>query len=243
MMTEFGDAVRWLGVYIAEAHALDEWPMPCLNSPCRHTQPTCNEERAAHAREFLEDLHPPFDVLVDPYVDGWTDSFLSTFGAWPERFYVFQENTRSGWHLRWWNTPTPLDGHRIDDVREWLETNVNPLSQPPLLRRTTSEQLREETRLAKVRDVFLAQDADGKGFISRDQVRQLIESLGYMKDPLDRVFAEMDVDRSGTINLQEFEAFYSSIHPRLQEELRAQAQLQHVGPTKPQSTDNPALAA
>lgn len=236
-MKEFGEGVRWLCVYIAEAHTVDEWPMPCVNSPCRHVQPTTLEKRVEHAREFLETFRPPFDVLVDTYVDAWQDPFLKFFSAWPERFYVFQPiDDASGWRLGWVNQPSELFGHRVDDIREWLEKNVERhVGAPPLLRRTTSVVLAEEARLAKVRQVFEVYEEKGKGYISRENMRNVLKSVGYMPELFRVVFAELDVDKSGTIDLRELEAFFSSVHPRLQQELLEQAQLRQAGgPVEPQ---------
>lgn len=244
-----------MGVYIAEAHAKDEWPMPCVNSPCRHRQPKSIKQRAEHAKEFIADFRPPFPVFMDSFVDGWTDPFMATFSAWPERFYVFQYSVQSdetdlatragkgnekgkdfnGWCLRWWNTPCPEEGHRIDDIREWLNANVSrPVGGAPTLKRTTSEVLREERRLAKVKEVFKAFDVDNTGAISKERMEALFEGLGYLPETLSAVFKEVDLDRSGQISLEEFEAFFRGIHPSLQKELGKQGRLDHVaGPAQP----------
>lgn len=230
-----------MGVYIAEAHTVDEWPMPCVNSPCRHVQPKSIEQRAEHAREFIRDFHPPFKVLLDTYTDGWNDPFLKAYGAWPERFYVFQyckQDDGAGWKMRWWNAPDPLEGHRIDDIGEWLRTTVerSDTPQPVLQRRTTSEALRAEAQLAKVREVFEAYDKEGRGVVDRGQTRTLLRSIGYIPEVFSRLFKELDIDKSGSLNLSEFEALFASIHPRLQEELQATAQLLHVGgPIQPEA--------
>eukprot|EP00440_Ansanella_granifera_P009663 gb/GFBE01010469.1/.p1 GENE.gb/GFBE01010469.1/~~gb/GFBE01010469.1/.p1 ORF type:complete len:272 (+),score=45.38 gb/GFBE01010469.1/:1-816(+) len=259
MVEEWGSDVRWLGVYIAEAHTKDEWPMPCVNSPCRHYQPTTIEARAEHAREFIKNFRPPFPVFMDSYVDSWDDPFMSTFSAWPERFYVFQyfsdpdpgsdpgpdagqepDKTpgdaqpsfrvpRTGWYIRWWNMPSPIDGHRIDDIRDWLSAEVKkPSVAPPKLLRTRSEQLQEEQRMARVQEVFKQFDGENRGLIPKEKMEPIFESLGYLPRTTSAAFQEIDIDKSGEINLVEFEAFFRSIHPRLQQELLKQNQLSHV---------------
>jgi len=242
-MEEFGDNVRWMGVYIAEAHTVDEWPMPCVNSPCRHTQPKDIQQRAKHAQEFIKQFHPPFEVLLDTYVDGWNDPFLKRYAAWPERFYVFQQKhfergPTVAWHVRWANRPDTLEGHRVDDIGLFLRRSVQPgapLAPPPLVR-TTSQALHAEAQHARVKEVFASYDKEGNGTIDRNQTRALLKSIGYIPEIFSRLFLELDIDGSGSLDLKEFEALFNSIHPRLQEELQSTAQLHDVGgPVEPRT--------
>jgi len=210
--------------------------MPCVNTPCKHLQPKSMEQRTEHAKEFIGAFRPPFPVLMDSFVDSWQDPFLRTFSAWPERFYVFQykkpvvgKDLVGAWFLRWWNMPSHVEGHRIDDIREWLSANVSrPVDVPPPLLRTTSEALQEKSRLDKVKEVFSAFDSEKRGVISREKMEDIFESLGYLPETSSGVFREVDIDRSGEINLEEFEAFFRTVHPRLQQELMKQGQLPHV---------------
>lgn len=228
-----------MGVYIAEAHTVDEWPMPCVNSPCRHVQPKDINQRAKHAQEFIKQFQPPFEVLLDTYKDSWNDPFLLTFMAWPERFYVFQKEGPSTWAVRWANTPHPLEGHRIDDVGDFLRGNfvAGVTIPPPPLIRTTSQTLREDAQLARIKEVFASYDKEGIGTIDRNNTRELLKSIGYRPELFSVLFKELDIDRSGVLNLKEFEALFNSIHPRLQEELKNSALLLHEGgPVEPMHT-------
>lgn len=209
--------------------------MPCVNSPCRHYQPKSNEQRAKHCQEFIDTFRPDFPVLVDTYVDGWVDPFLHTFSAWPERFYIFQyyqehpSLMEPGWRLRWWNMPHPVEGHRIDDIRGWLEENATRTDGvPPPLTRTTSQVLQEKALTEKVRKIFADLAGEGGLSIGRDNMYVAFERLGYGTETAKAVFEEVDVDHSGHISLEEFEAFYRSIHPRLQLELMKQEDMHHV---------------
>jgi len=227
--------VCWMGIYIAEAHTLDEWPMPCVNSPCRHVQPKDIGQRLKHAQEFVKQFHPPFDVLLDTYNDGWNDPFLKTFSAWPERFYIFQRKVAANggnWSVSWANTPDPLEGHRVDDIGEQLRRIVSSKGEPPAplpLVRTTSQELHAEAQLARIKEVFASYDEEGNGILNRTQTRAVLKSVGYIPEMFSHVFREIDLDASGAIDLKEFEAFFNSIHPRLQDELESSAQLLHVG--------------
>merc|ERR1712100_990516 len=65
----------------------------------------------------------------------------------------------------------------------------------------TQEQMEEE-----IKDAFLTFDADGSGFITREE---LIETLTTMGDPVDEetitgMIQEADVDGDGKINYEEF---------------------------------------
>ena len=72
-------------VYIAEAHALDEWQMqPNLDEDVLLRQHVTLDERFAAARAGVERLGLTMPVLVD----GMDDAVSEAFAAWPERLYV-----------------------------------------------------------------------------------------------------------------------------------------------------------
>jgi len=72
-------------VYIAEAHADDEWQMPAnLEEDAVLTQQTTLEERRQQARETAERLSLSLPVLVDE-MDNRANA---AFAAWPERLVV-----------------------------------------------------------------------------------------------------------------------------------------------------------
>jgi len=93
-----GDAVRWVIVYISEAHAQDEWPIRSgrynqSNGPVCLTQPKATEERAALAREFGSRFGAGAigaggaRLLVDPLPG---EPFEGRYAAWPIRYYVMR---------------------------------------------------------------------------------------------------------------------------------------------------------
>jgi len=73
-------------IYIAEAHARDEWPMgktiSCVD------QPTTIEQRTENARQCYNDCQFEVEMLIDTM----NNQFHLTYGSWPFRFYVFYEN-------------------------------------------------------------------------------------------------------------------------------------------------------
>ena len=72
-------------VYIAEAHAVDEWQLASnVDESVLLRQHTTLDERFAAAREGVERLGLTMPVLVD----GMDDAVSEAFAAWPERLYV-----------------------------------------------------------------------------------------------------------------------------------------------------------
>lgn len=86
MHSKFSTHVDFVGIYIVEAHAIDEWP---VGDPLSITQPKSSAERCGIAREFCRDYRLQFPLLVDP-ID---NPFSTTYSAWPVRFYIVQRGT------------------------------------------------------------------------------------------------------------------------------------------------------
>lgn len=77
-------------IYIAEAHAADQWPRGAQHpaAPWRGIrQHRSMEERVAAARALQEEVG--FNGLL--LVDGMDDDFDRSFGVWPERAFVLME--------------------------------------------------------------------------------------------------------------------------------------------------------
>ena len=78
-------------VYIAEAHAVDEWQLPAnLDDDVLLRQHTTLDDRRAAARAGVERLGLTMPVLVD----GMDDAVSAAFAAWPERLYVAEPGGR-----------------------------------------------------------------------------------------------------------------------------------------------------
>lgn len=87
---EYAGRVNVVALYIAEAHAQDEWPIS--SSRCNRgrgmvcvQQARTMEERVATAQEFVDIF--AFQS-VPMYCDAIDNAFERQFGAWPLRFYV-----------------------------------------------------------------------------------------------------------------------------------------------------------
>lgn len=84
--------ITFVFVYIAEAHASDEWP---VGHPVRIRQPKSTVERLEVARERLAELGvgDEFVRLVDA-VEEDGDRFHRTYAAWPFRWFLVNGKDR-----------------------------------------------------------------------------------------------------------------------------------------------------
>lgn len=81
-------------VYVAEAHAEDEWPISSGRcnfgrGPVRVKQPRLRSERLALARRFLDEHDGGGDAFDFAFVDDVEqgDEFEREFAPWPFRFF------------------------------------------------------------------------------------------------------------------------------------------------------------
>lgn len=103
---------RFLLVYVREAHAADEWVMPDNEQRgLRVPQPTSHAARFRAAQECVAD----FDVPMPTVVDHLDDRVMTTYGAWPDRFYVIGPDGR----IAYQGGVGPF-GFKPADVREFL---------------------------------------------------------------------------------------------------------------------------
>ncbi|CAF3184986.1 unnamed protein product [Rotaria socialis] len=77
--------MRFLVIYIAEAHARDQWPVG--NTISSVNQPTELDQRLENARRSKKDLKFEMPMLVD----NMDNSFHETYGSWPFRFYAIYD--------------------------------------------------------------------------------------------------------------------------------------------------------
>lgn len=115
MATRFAKAATFVFVYIAEAHACDEWPINQLEVEI-HRHQTIADRRAA-AERFVRDfpLHQAFEVALDTM----EDAFNQEFASWPFRFWIVLDGRVA---LK----PNPQDAsYDVNELGRWLEKYVS----------------------------------------------------------------------------------------------------------------------
>ena len=93
----FGSAVHFRFIYIAEAHAMDEWPVRSGRftkdgEPIVVNQPTSLPDRCALAQKFITDYHFDLETFVD--IPESNDPFERAFAPWPLRFFLVDAEDR-----------------------------------------------------------------------------------------------------------------------------------------------------
>ena len=100
------ERIRFLCVYIREAHATDVWP---IDGP-QVWEPRTTARRVQTALDFQRSSDLSWPIAVDTI----EDAFLREFSPWPFRFYVFRGD-------RLELKSSPVDGtHSFDEVEEAL---------------------------------------------------------------------------------------------------------------------------
>jgi hypothetical protein len=123
--SRFSRKLRVVTIYIAEAHAQEEWPIGDEHKPqvCALAQPRTLHERREAACLFVRELSWPFEV----YVDGMCDSFEHAFAAWPVRFFVVGADGRTIVHIA-----EPKAGeytYDVDDLAAAIEAHLGATGQ------------------------------------------------------------------------------------------------------------------
>ena len=113
-------------VYIAEAHAEDEWPISSGRfavdgRPVRVAQPTTGAERCAAAAQFAQDYGVAWPLCVDPPIQktaagagGGDGVFEREYAPWPLRFYGVH-----GGVMQYIASPQQCS-YDLTEVRSWL---------------------------------------------------------------------------------------------------------------------------
>jgi hypothetical protein len=113
---EFGAVADFAVVYVAEAHAQDEWPINSsrCNSdrgPVCVNAPATTEQRIELASRFASD----FKIVMPVYADLVSDEFEKLYAPWPMRFYIFKHG-----RLKYLNRPENYGEYSISGVRNFL---------------------------------------------------------------------------------------------------------------------------
>jgi hypothetical protein len=104
--------VRFLTVYIKEAHAQDEWQMEDNEKQgvC-YPQPRTFKQRLAIANDFAKRFRYPVPLAVD----GMDNRAEKLYSGWPERLYILDEGGR----IVYKGEPGPF-GYHPEQVEAWL---------------------------------------------------------------------------------------------------------------------------
>ena len=78
-----------------------------------------------------------------------------------------------------------------------------------------------------VKRLFDKTDTDGSGGLDRDEIKALADSLGASADAVKRSFDEIDVNRNGVVEFEEFYAWYNKFSDQLAE-LKAVAEAERA---------------
>ena len=112
MYRRYGDRVRFLTLYIKEAHPTDEWQMSENEEQniC-YPQPQSFSDRLRIARDFAQRFHYSMPLAVD----GMDNQANAAYAGWPERFYVIDEAGK----IAYKGKPGPF-GYHPEEVEAWL---------------------------------------------------------------------------------------------------------------------------
>lgn len=112
MRHKYGERVRFLTLYIREAHPLDEWQMDSneKENVC-YPQPRTTAQRVAIANDFVKRFRYDVPLAVDPI----ENRANAVYAGWPERFYIVDERGV----IVYKGKPGPF-GFHPEEVEEWL---------------------------------------------------------------------------------------------------------------------------
>ena len=124
LASDFASVADFLLVYVAEAHAADEWP---VGNPIQYNQPKTIDERLAIARDFVakyeimdagiplvvDDLGGGTSQNRDPFEDNPVDT---AYAIWPTRWYVVQ-----GGVVLYKAQPDSTHEYKLENLRTFLQ--------------------------------------------------------------------------------------------------------------------------
>ena len=126
LFAEFRDRAELRLVYVAEAHAEDEWPISsgrytADGCPVTLKQPRSAEERIAAAAAFQRAHGIELPILIDPPQPGTDGAFEAAYAPWPLRFYGCERGTaeEEQWRLGYIATPEQCE-YSLANLRAWL---------------------------------------------------------------------------------------------------------------------------
>jgi len=113
LYAQYSNRAHFAAIYIAEAHARDEWPVGKTVSFV--DQPKHVSERLEVASVFRTATSFPFPLLIDSI----ENSFQTAYAAWPFRFYIVHRGK-----IAVKAQPDPAShGYHLTDIADYLDTN------------------------------------------------------------------------------------------------------------------------
>jgi hypothetical protein len=114
---DYKDHADFLTVYVREAHPTDEWQMKSnVKDDVCYAQPKTLEQRVAIANDFTKRYKFPLPFGIDDMSNAANDAYA----AWPERFYIIDENG----HIAYRGGMGPFN-YKPNEVREWLAAHYS----------------------------------------------------------------------------------------------------------------------
>jgi hypothetical protein len=115
---DFGARADFATIYIAEAHASDEWALPHARGAGDAIPEGIVQPRSLAARCALARLFGRRHAVGRLFVDTMTDEANARYAAWPERLFVVVDGV-----VAYKGGPGPF-GYVLADVRAWLEKHA-----------------------------------------------------------------------------------------------------------------------
>lgn len=113
LYAQYAESVQFLLVYIAESHAVDEWPVGETIIKKQHTN---TNERIEACQECLDD----FGLNWPTVVDDSNNAFHNTYACWPIRFYCIKDDV-----FEIVATPNCDSGYDLREIETWIKQTVN----------------------------------------------------------------------------------------------------------------------
>ena len=114
-MAQWKGKVRFVVVYIAEAHAADEWPVGKLTSVT--TQP----KNLAHRRDLASVVHEELlDAEVEVVCDDMHNTFQRTMACWPIRLFVVDPSDGGLLYKAQPDLSPDVYGYRLEGLSDYL---------------------------------------------------------------------------------------------------------------------------
>ena len=114
---------RFLTIYIAEAHARDEWWLSTAKDAqdggkrCIYAHRSI-EDRLRVAKKFVNEKSFPSELVCD----SMEEHIAERYDAWPERLFIIQDGV-----IVYHGGAGPF-GYSLNEVKEWLENKFGKTS-------------------------------------------------------------------------------------------------------------------